>query len=88
VRCDGRHHETVVLELLDEALGPGQPFRRRFGIGRRELNDRLAQHGAQPGLDRRLRYLFLEVVHVDERRRPRLDHLDGGQPRPDPHQLR
>ena len=87
VRRDGRHDETVVLELLDEALGAGQAFGRRFGVGDRELNDRLAQHAAQPGLDRRLRDLFLEVVHVDECRRARLDHLDGRQPRADADEL-
>ena len=63
-------------------------FGRRLRVGDRELDDRLPEHAAQAGLARRLRDLLLEVVHVGEGRRARLDHLERGQPRAGAHELR
>ena len=52
-----------------------------------KLDDRLTEHAAQAGRLRLARDLLLEVVHVREGRRARLDHLERGQPRARAHEL-
>ena len=88
VRRKRRRDQIVAGELLDERRRRAPARRRRFRIGDRKLDDGLAEHAAQPALARRPRDLLLEVIHVGIRRRPRLDHLERGQPGADAHELR
>ena len=87
VRRHGRRDQVVGSELLDERLRPRQPFGRCLRVRNRKLDDRLPEHAAKPGFARRARDLLLEVVHVGVRGRPRLDHLERGEPRAGPHEL-
>ena len=88
VRRHGRRDQRVVLEGLDERLGAHQRVGRRLGVGDRKLDDRLAEHAAQPGRLRLRGDLLLEVVHVGEGRRARLNHLERREPRAGAHELR
>ena len=58
------------------ASARARPSAGVFASGDRELDDRLAEHAAQPGLLGDLRDLFLEVIHVRVGRRAGLDHLE------------
>ncbi len=81
VRRNGRRNQLVVFELVDEFLGTRDAFGGCLCVGDGELNDRLAQDPTQSCGLRRARDLLLEVVHVDVRRRPRLDHFEGRETR-------
>ena len=50
-------------------------------VGHREVDEGLAEDGAQARLVDRARGVGLEVVHVGEGRRAALDHLEGGEQR-------
>ena len=66
VRRDRRDDQRSSLNALMKRFGARQPVGRRLRVGDRELDDRLAEHAAQPGVPRRLRDLLLEVIHVGD----------------------
>ncbi len=80
---DGGNNQAVLLELLDELLGPREPVSRRLRVGNRKLDDALTEDAAETRRARRARNLLLEVIHVGVGRRPRTDHLEGGELGPD-----
>jgi len=81
--CD----ERIPLELRDELVCACQGVCRSLGVRHRELDDRLAEHPAKAGAARLAGDLLFEVVHVRERRRPRFDHLEHGEPCARTHEL-
>ena len=79
----------VVLPLRDEGLRAGQ--RVASGVGASATGNLITDWPStarRPGLARDFGDVVLEVIHVGERRRARLDHLERGQPRADAHELR
>jgi hypothetical protein len=87
MRRHGRRDERVLPEFLDQRLRPRQSIGRRLGVGRRELDDRLAEHAAQSGRPRFTGDLLFEVIHVGVGRGAGLDHLERSQPRARAHEL-
>ncbi len=88
VRRHGGRDERVALERRDERVGPREPFRGRFGVRHRKLDDGLPQDATQsrrPGFPGDL---LLEVIHVRVGGRARLDHFKRGQPGARAHELR
>ncbi len=87
MRSDRRSDERVGLPLRDERLGPREPVGRRRRVGDRKHDHRLPEDRPQAGLVRGLGDVVFEVVHVGERGRARLDHLERREPRPHPDEL-
>ena len=81
MRRDGRRDERIAFPALDVLLRVRQRRGRRPVIGRREIQDCLAEHAAHAGFLRDARDYVLEVIHVGVRRDSAAQHFQHAQPR-------
>ena len=88
VRRHRRHHQRVVAEPREIALGEPERVGGRLGVGHGEADDGLAQHAAHSGLLGHFRHHVLEVVHVGEGGGPAQQHFEATQARAPAHELR
>ena len=84
---EGRDDERVAAVVGDETPCQGDAAVGFGGVGRGEIDDRLAEHAAHAGEAGGAGDFILEVVHVGEGRHPALDHLDDAMERAPVHDL-
>ena len=88
MRRNRRDDQLVAGELLEELLRSSERIGGCFRVSHGKPDDALPQHAAQAGFLRSPRDLLLEVVHVREKRRPGLNHLERREPRAGSHERR
>ena len=87
VRCDRRRDSWVVGPVLEKGLGIRQRIVRGRRIGRRVVENGLAENAPQPGIVHHPCDVILEVVHIGERRGPGANHLEYREAGPDADEL-
>ena len=81
MRRDGGRDERIALPALDVFLRVGQGRGRGLVVGRREIQDRFAEHAAHAGFLGHARDHVLEVIHVGVRGNTAAQHFQDPQPR-------
>ena len=87
VRGNGRHHQRVVAETREIALGELERVGGGLGVGDGEADDGLAQHAAHAGLFGHFRHHVLEVVHVGEGGGAAKQHFEAAEARAPAHEI-